>query len=280
MSHHILGVAGNPIAHSMSPDIHSAFAQAQGDLIDYQRYLFSTQDFAHHAFNFFQQGGFGLNVTVPFKRDAYDFAHRLDGLASAPGAVNTLKMLDGEIVGYNTDGVGLINDLQLRHAVGLDGKKGLILGAGGACQGIIRPLLDAGVAQILIANRTLNKAQSIVERFQSSQQSRMRALDMTQLRISTPDADLVINSTAIGLDENALESLENFSSELVKGRVCYDLSYGKQAQFAQWAGQNGSTKSLDGLGMLVEQAAESYSIWLGERPQTSEIYRRLRDVVT
>ena len=151
MSHfaYQLGVAGNPIAHSLSPDIHQAFAASLGHDVVYQRYLFDREDFRDGAATFFQQGGVGLNVTVPFKRDAYQFADRLDGLAAAAGAVNTLALQDGDVVGYNTDGLGMVRDLQVRYGASLSGLNALILGAGGACRGIIQPLFDAGIGKFV-----------------------------------------------------------------------------------------------------------------------------------
>ena len=138
-----LGVAGNPIAHSLSPAIHAAFASAFGDALDYQRYLFPQGQFASQAQDFFQQGGLGLNVTVPFKQDAHTFADELDPLAAAAGAVNTLALREQRIVGFNTDGVGMVRDIEARHGVTLRSLSVLILGAGGACRGIVQPLLNA-----------------------------------------------------------------------------------------------------------------------------------------
>ena len=160
-----LGVAGNPIAHSLSPDIHNRFARSLGSEVDYQRLCFPLDGFKAGASRFFAAGGLGLNVTVPFKREACDYASRLDPLAAAAGAVNTLAMQHYEVVGYNTDGIGLVRDLQDRHGVVLSETSVLILGAGGACQGIIRPLLDAGVRKISIANRTRSKAEHLASRF-------------------------------------------------------------------------------------------------------------------
>ena len=278
-----LGVAGNPIAHSLSPDIHHAFAASLGHDVVYERYLFDQDDFRRGAAVFFeQQGGTGLNVTVPFKRDAYDFADKLDTLAEAAGAVNTLAVKDGDIVGYNTDGVGMVRDIQVRYGVALSGLNALILGAGGACRGIVQPLFDAGVETIRIANRTQSTAQALVDRFDQDFPGRIESIGFDQLSDDVPDVQLIVNSTSIGLNQRDTpneaqnDGLQNVSPGLVTGRLCYDLSYGEQAYFARWAAKHGARLSADGLGMLVEQAAESYRIWLGQRPDTETVYDRLR----
>lgn len=281
-----LGVAGNPIAHSLSPDIHQAFAASLGHDVVYQRYLFDREEFRDGAATFFQQGGVGLNVTVPFKRDAYQFADRLDGLAAAAGAVNTLALQDGDVVGYNTDGLGMVRDLQVRYGASLSGLDALILGAGGACRGIIQPLFDAGIGKICIANRTVANAQALVERFDQEYPDRITAVGFDQLTDDVPEVQLIVNSTSSGLNQDskqprdasreAPDGLQRLSPALVAGRLCYDLSYGEQAHFARWAQAQGALLSADGLGMLVEQAAESYRIWLGCRPDTESVYASLR----
>lgn len=288
MSHfaYQLGVAGNPIAHSLSPDIHQAFAASLGHDVVYQRYLFDREEFRDGAATFFQQGGVGLNVTVPFKGDAYQFADRLDGLAAAAGAVNTLALQDGDVVGYNTDGLGMVRDLQVRYGASLSGLDALILGAGGACRGIIQPLFDAGIGKICIANRTVANAQALVERFDQEYPDRITAVGFDQLTDDVPEVQLIVNSTSSGLNQDskqprdasreAPDGLQRLSPALVAGRLCYDLSYGEQAHFARWAQAQGALLSADGLGMLVEQAAESYRIWLGCRPDTESVYASLR----
>lgn len=288
MSHfaYQLGVAGNPIAHSLSPDIHQAFAASLGHDVVYQRYLFDREEFRDGAATFFQQGGVGLNVTVPFKRDAYQFADRLDGLAAAAGAVNTLALQDGDVVGYNTDGLGMVRDLQVRYGASLSGLNALILGAGGACRGIIQPLFDAGIGKICIANRTVANAQALVERFDQEYPDRITAVGFDQLTDDVQEVQLIVNSTSSGLNQDskqprdasreAPDGLQRLSPALVAGRLCYDLSYGEQAHFARWAQAQGALLSADGLGMLVEQAAESYRIWLGCRPDTESVYASLR----
>ncbi len=269
-----LGVAGNPVAHSLSPDIHSAFAASLGLEIDYQRYLFPEDGFQREAAGFFATQGLGLNVTVPFKQEAYDFAHTLHPLAEAAGAVNTLLQQDGKITGFNTDGIGMVRDLQARHHIDLSGRSALILGAGGACRGLIQPLLDAGVDSICIANRTLSRAQDIVDHFAGLGTTGLQAVALGAMTVGSQAVDLVFNSTSMGLGQDAVALPE----ELVADRVCYDLSYGSQAHFARWAREHGASVSLDGLGMLVEQAAESFGIWLGQRPDTDPVYAQLRQL--
>ena len=225
-------------------------------------------------------------MTVPFKRDAYQFADRLDGLAAAAGAVNTLALQDGDVVGYNTDGLGMVRDLQVRYGASLSGLNALILGAGGACRGIIQPLFDAGIGKICIANRTVANAQALVERFDQEYPDRITAVGFDQLTDDVPEVQLIVNSTSSGLNQDskqprdasreAPDGLQRLSPALVAGRLCYDLSYGEQAHFARWAQAQGALLSADGLGMLVEQAAESYRIWLGCRPDTESVYASLR----
>lgn len=271
---HRLGVAGNPIEHSLSPIIHQGFALALGDNVDYQRYLFDKSSFAQQAGNFFQSGGLGLNVTVPFKQDAQEFADELDPLAQAAGAVNTLVQRDAGIVGYNTDGLGMVRDLQMRHGLTLAGVKVLIIGAGGACRGIIQPLLNAGIEKIWVANRTLSNAEVVVKGFANP--ARVEALSLEQMFASPPSVELIVNSTSMGLGSEPADLMNRAPQKLVADRLCYDLSYGAQAKFARWASDQGALLSVDGLGMLVEQAAESYSIWFGQRPETDAIYQQLR----
>ena len=266
------GVAGNPIAHSLSPDIHTAFAKSLGIEIVYERYLFAEDRFNREAQSVFDYGLQGLNVTVPFKQEACKFAGELDPMALMAGAVNTLAQKAGRIIGYNTDGIGMVRDLQVRHNIALQGASVLVLGAGGACRGIIQPLLNAGIETIWIGNRTLERAQDIVQQFQHIEGSALRAVSLEALSQVIPDVDVVVNSTSLGLEHSEIQ----LPPGVATGRVCYDLSYGNQARFASWAAANGATVSLDGLGMLVEQAAESFEIWLGCRPDTDPVYESLR----
>ena len=272
-----LGVAGNPIAHSLSPAIHAAFASAFGDALDYQRYLFPQGQFASQVQDFFRQGGLGLNVTVPFKQDAHTFADELDPLAAAAGAVNTLALREQRIVGFNTDGVGMVRDIEARHGVTLRSLSVLILGAGGACRGIVQPLLNAGVEKIFIANRTLKNARTLIRHFDEDVSMSIEAMTWSQLETAPPRVDAILNSTSIGLLDNASELLQMLPKSLLAHRFCYDLSYGRSAHFAARAAQCGAAMSADGLGMLVEQAAESYRIWLGRQPATEAVYQTLRN---
>ena len=266
------GVVGNPIAHSLSPDIHDAFAKSLGIEMAYERYLLPEERFKDGARALFDAGLRGLNVTVPFKQEACAFAEEVDPLALMAGAVNTLDQKSGRIIGYNTDGIGMVRDLQVRHNINLDGASALILGAGGACRGIIQPLLNAGVETIWIGNRTLPRAQEIVQQFQGANGRSLSAVSLEALSKNAPKADLLVNSTSLGLDDGDIR----LPPQIAAGKACYDLSYGRQARFAQWASANGASVSLDGLGMLVEQAAESFEIWLGHRPDTEPVYQLLR----
>lgn len=266
------GVVGNPIAHSLSPDIHDAFAKSLGIEMAYERYLLPEERFKDEARALFDAGLQGLNVTVPFKQEACAFAEEVDPLALMAGAVNTLDQKSGRIIGYNTDGIGMVRDLQVRHNINLDGASALILGAGGACRGIIQPLLNAGVETIWIGNRTLPRAQEIVQQFQGADGRSLSAVSLEALSKNAPKADLLVNSTSLGLDHGDIR----LPPQIAAGKACYDLSYGRQARFAQWASANGASVSLDGLGMLVEQAAESFEIWLGHRPDTEPVYQLLR----
>ncbi len=268
-------VVGNPIAHSRSPDIHRAFA-AQFDLtIDYDKALVPMGEFAAFVSGFAAAGGRGLNVTVPFKGEAFELVDSASELAAAAAAVNTIKVEeDGRLSGFNTDGIGLVNDLS-RLGFALEGARVLLLGAGGAARGVALPLLRAGIAELVVANRTLDRAQALVAAHRDLAPSiSMAAVDFAS--VSQP-ADIVINATSTGLQERQLP----LPPTAVAGARCYDMSYGQAAGFARWAGQHGAAATADGLGMLVEQAAESFHIWLGRRPATAPVLtmlRRLLDV--
>lgn len=188
--------------------------------------------------------------------------------------MNTLLQQGGNITGFNTDGIGMVRDLQARHHIDLSGRSALILGAGGACRGIIQPLLDAGVDSICIVNRTLSRAQDIVDHFAGLGATGLQAVALGAVTVGSQAVDLVFNSTSMGLGQDAVA----LPDELVADRICYDLSYGLEAHFARWAREHGASVSLDGLGMLVEQAAESFGIWLGQRPDTDPVYAQLRQL--
>ena len=282
-----LQVVGNPITHSRSPEIHAAFAQQFERNLSYEKVQVELDGFTHHADAFLRHGqGLGMNVTVPFKEDAYRYADELDPLAQQAGAVNTLRREGDRVIGYNTDGVGLVRDIVDRWQCPLRNKVVLIIGAGGSTRGILRPILSAGVKAVVIANRTYERAELLVR------QSHSRRVAAARLPVASTDGDqfegagfdVVINTTSLGLQSaNTRAASQGIDAlidvALVKGTFCYDLSYGPQARFCQWARAASARQSVDGLGMLVEQAAESYALWFAERPQTDPVYQQLRKEV-
>ncbi|MFB9137443.1 shikimate dehydrogenase [Vibrio olivae] len=262
-------VFGNPIGHSKSPFIHTLFARQTNQHLTYTAELAPVDGFEQAARTFFAQDGRGCNVTVPFKEQAYQFADRLTERAQLAGAVNTLKKLDdGLIIGDNTDGEGLVQDL-LQYQVPLKGAKILLIGAGGAARGVIKPLLDQGPEQIIITNRTFEKALQLEQVFQDY--GTVKALQMSSIDSSF---DVVINSTSASLNGE----LPQISSAIISSdSVAYDMMYGKgRTAFNQWAIDHGAMRAYDGLGMLVGQAAESFMLWRGLRPGTKQILRELR----
>lgn len=268
-------VFGNPIKHSRSPQIHAAFAAQTGQRLSYRAQLVELGGFAAAAREFFDGGGKGCNITVPFKLDAYAFANELSGRARRAGAVNTLaRQSDGSVYGDNTDGVGLVRDIEQNLAWEIHGKRVLIVGAGGAVRGVLEPLLKRHPAALVIVNRTLEKAEQLAREF----------ADLGAVSASSFDAlanrqfDLVINATSTGLRG---ESLPLPSNLLAQGCCCYDMSYGAEpTPFMRWAASEAAWAVADGLGMLVEQAAEAFCIWRGVRPQTRPVIEMLRASLT
>lgn len=265
------GVIGNPIHHSRSPLIHSAFAEQTGIDLDYTAILAPLAGFTATVAHFREAGGRGLNVTVPFKAEAYALCATRSERAQRAGAVNTLIFpadpASIDIRGDNTDGVGLLRDLAF-HQISLKGKKILLLGAGGASRGVLAPLLAEEPTQLLIANRRANTAEQLATDFQDL------AGTHTQLGACALDAlpanafDLIINATSASLSGKRLP----LPDELIgQSTTVYDIAYGREATvFMQWGAALGAT-ALDGLGMLVEQAAESFYVWHGIRPETSHV---------
>ncbi|MGV3742225.1 MAG: shikimate dehydrogenase [Burkholderiaceae bacterium] len=262
-------VIGNPIAHSKSPEIHAEFARQTKQNLRYERLLAPLKGFAATVKEFVAQGGRGANVTVPFKLEAHALATVLTERARAAGAVNTLKFGDGRIEGDNTDGVGLVNDIVRNAGFPVAGKRVLLLGAGGAARGVVLPLLMEKPAELVIANRTQSKAHELVQQF-SAANANLRASDFAALDTSF---DLVINATSASLSADVPDI-----SGAVFGphTLAYDMMYGKQpTAFMQFSTQHGAA-ARDGLGMLVEQAAESFLFWRGVRPDTAPVLERLR----
>jgi len=225
--------------------------------------------FLNEVSAFFQQGGRGCNITAPFKEDAFQFADRLTDRAQLAGAVNTLKKLDdGEIIGDNTDGEGLVQDL-LQNQVLLQNRRILVIGAGGAARGVIKPLLEQLPAEITIVNRTLEKAEQLTKMFCAFGNIKNRPIEEID-----ESFDVVINSTSASLYKQVPDISNKIFAETT---ISYDMSYGKGlTTFNQWALDQGAAHAYDGLGMLVGQAAESFMLWRGLRPGTKQILRELR----
>ena len=266
-------VIGNPIAHSKSPQIHAAFARQTGQELSYEALLAPVDGFAQTVADFRAHGGRGLNVTVPFKLEAFALAERHTARAQAAGAVNTLAFGADGILGDNTDGAGLVRDLTANLDFALAGRRILLLGAGGATRGVLLPLLDSRPARLTIANRTVAKAEALSTLFAA------RAGDCV-LDACGFDAlagrrfDLVINATAASLADELPPLPPRLYAE---GALAYDMMYGRDpTRFMRAALADGAARAADGLGMLVEQAAESFALWRGVRPDSSPVLATLR----
>ncbi len=264
-------VFGNPIEHSKSPQIHQAFAAQTGENILYSKQCVDEKNFSVAAKTFFEGGGRGLNVTVPFKQDAYTFADELTDRAQAAGAVNTLvKRPDGSILGDNTDGHGLVSDIKDRLGWPLCGANILILGAGGAVRGVLHPILAQEPSSIVIANRTASKAEALAELFASSGQ--IRGVGFGD--IEAHPFDVVVNGTSASL---SAEVPAIPSSSISENTNVYDMVYGAEpTAFMSWAKEQGAGDISDGLGMLVGQAAESFRLWRGVDVRLESVIDSLR----
>ncbi len=259
-------VFGHPISHSKSPRIHKLFAEQTQQKLDYSAQDVPAESFDSAVTNFFKQGGKGLNCTVPLKELAWRRADTLSERAQFSKAVNTLVLQEnGILLGDNTDGIGLVTDLTINHAIPILNSRILILGAGGASRGIIGPLMEKSPAHIFIANRTVEKAITLSNDFSELGNITGCAYD----DIKNNQFDLILNATSASLT-GELPPLTN--NLLAKNGSCYDLAYGNQpTAFVKWGLAHNAEKSLDGLGMLVEQAAEAFFIWRSIRPKTKEI---------
>jgi shikimate dehydrogenase len=265
-------VIGNPVAHSKSPDIHARFAAQTEQNLIYARLLAPLDGFAETVRSFMAQGGKGANVTVPFKLEAYALATERTARAQAAGAVNTLKFDGEKILGDNTDGIGLVHDITRNAGITITGKRVLLLGAGGAARGVILPLLNVRPNELVIANRTVSKAEQLAEPFkqQFEGQVGVRASTFEDLKGAF---DIIINATSASLS-NELPPLGD--GLITQQSFAYDMMYGSQPTvFMQFAEQHGAVVR-DGLGMLVEQAAESFFLWRDVRPETAPVYAELR----
>lgn len=264
-------VMGNPIGHSKSPRIHTLFAQQTGQNIDYQAIQVDEGGFRQAVGNFFANGGKGLNITVPFKQQAYELSESLSDRAKSAKAVNTLLINDdGKIFGDNTDGIGLLRDLMQNHGIALKSKSVLLIGAGGAARGVIPSLVESDIKSLHIVNRTPKRAYDLRDAF----------IEFTQISASAFDTlpesafDIVINASASSL-QGDIPPLADTSVH--SESCCYDLMYAAQATpFLNWAIGLGVQHCYDGLGMLVEQAAESFFLWRKLRPQTAAVISQLK----
>lgn len=261
-------VFGNPIAHSKSPQIHQQFATQEQAQIEYERILAETNAFAETVGRFFAQGGLGANVTVPFKTEAYQWVDERSERAETAGAVNTIVRLpDGRFRGDNTDGIGMVNDIVQAQGVALAGKKVLLIGAGGAVRGVLQPLLAEQPAEVVIANRSPEKAHELAAQFG------VKALDLAAL--PPQHFDIVINGTSGGLSG---EVPAVAAEVLAACELAYDMVYGRAAEpFLNFAREAGAKRVSDGLGMLVGQAAAAYQIWRGFSPDIAAVTRYMRE---
>lgn len=267
-------VVGNPIGHSLSPRIHALFAAQTNQNLLYEARLGSTDHFEEDVRGWFRDGLRGLNVTVPFKEAAFRLVEHRTQRAERAGAVNTVwPEADGTLTGDNTDGAGFLRDLTQRLGFAAKGRKILILGAGGATRGLLEPLLRSGPSRLVVANRTPQKALMLLQSFREiagSTQLESSGLD----RIPEGPYDLVINATAAGLGQGGLALPSGIAD---KTAIAYDLVYGPASHpFLDWAREQGIATRTDGLGMLVEQAAEAFAAWRGVHPDTAPVLATLQ----
>lgn len=267
-------VMGNPIKHSKSPQIHSLFASQTNQLINYTAIQVDSGGFKQAVGNFIAHKGKGLNITVPFKEEAWALVDERSERAERAGAINTIKLVDNKLFGDNTDGVGLVNDLKNNYKIVLAGKCILLMGAGGAARGVLAPLLSEKPQNITIVNRTQSKAKDLAEHFSDlGNISGCGYEDLSQSVLNGQQFDIIINATAASLQGELAPLPDNI---VASNGCCYDMMYGQKTPFMQWAEAQGVTAIADGLGMLVEQAAESFNIWRGVRPDTNVVLNILR----
>jgi shikimate dehydrogenase len=266
-------VVGNPVSHSLSPQIHTLFAEETEQEMTYRALQIELGRFEEQIRKLQSAGFRGLNITVPFKQDAWKIADVMSPRARDAGAVNTLILqLDGKIAGDNTDGIGLIRDLIINHNVLIERRKILILGAGGAVRGALGPLLAKKPDLLTIANRTLEKAEQLATDFYHV----WDVQPSTYEDLGKQTYDLIINGTSAGLSGEIPPIPDSI---LGPNSVCYDMMYNvnQDTAFVKWARDRGALRAFDGLGMLVEQAAEAFFVWRGKRPQTSIVIQMLRE---
>ena len=269
-------VVGNPVKHSKSPQIHSLFAEQTNQDMTYSAISLEEKEFDSFVRNFFAEGGGGLNVTVPFKGNAFALAASCSPRAELAKAVNTLFLDDqGTICGDNTDGVGLVTDIRQNNGLILQGSRVLVLGAGGAVRGVLAALVYEQPAAITVVNRTIARADVLASEFQTMASIEAMSYEALQdLADAGRNFDLIINGTSSSLQGE----LPLLDARLIAPECCcYDLMYAADdTPFVKWGKQGGARLSIDGLGMLVEQAAESFALWRGVRPQTAPVIVQLR----
>lgn len=263
-------VFGQPIQHSQSPLIHTLFAKQTGQNIHYDKQEVSAAEFENAVDHFFSSGGKGLNCTVPIKERAWQKASKKSERAQLSKAINTLMLLkDGTLFGDNTDGSGLVRDLIENNEITITGKRLLLLGAGGASRGILGPLLDQSPTSILVVNRTISRATTLVADFQHKGHIKSGGFDC----LHGKQFDLILNATAASLTGELPPLPDNI---LNPDGNCYDLAYStKKTPFVRWGESQNAHLSLDGIGMLVEQAADAFEIWRGVRPKTKPVIDQL-----
>lgn len=267
-------VIGNPISHSKSPQIHTEFAKQTNQNMSYEAVLAPLDGFEAKVRELIKQGYKGANVTVPFKFEAFRFANQLERRAQDAGAVNTL-LFKGGVVGDTTDGVGLIRDIQQNLATQMRGKRVLLIGAGGAAEGVLHPILETDPSLLVVTNRTLEKATAMVKKIEMQAGHRLTTLKWQAFEdLAGEKFDIVINATSTGLTDTALPIPKSI---FAKNCLAYDMMYGRETPFMAQARVAGAQVS-DGLGMLVEQAAEAFFIWRGVRPETAPVIAMLRNV--
>ena len=269
-------VIGHPVRHSLSPRIHGRFAEQTGEAMIYEHLEAPIDGFADTAAAFFADGGRGLNVTVPFKAEAFAWCDTANPSARRAGVANTLSLqANGWIAADNTDGIGLVRDLTVNLELALDGASILLIGAGGAARGVLGPLLDARPAVVTVANRTPGRAQALARDFAAD--GNVQACGLDEVSDEGPERgfDLIVNASAASLGG----ALPDLPDHLVATHgVVYDMMYGDAAEpFLAWGRDAGASLVADGLGMLVEQAAEAFALWRGKQPETAPVLAALRD---
>jgi shikimate dehydrogenase len=264
------GVIGDPISHSQSPSIHKFFAKQLGQNINYKAYHVPADKLESFIIEFQNKGGKGLNVTLPHKTSVLNCTDEISSRAMEAGAINTLIINDKKIIGDNTDGIGLINDLEINFNQPLENKRVLVLGAGGAALGILNPLLKRKPKLILVANRSVSKTKIITSKFKLN--STLDACGINDLE-SNQMFDIIINATSIGVTKQSI----NFPSFIIsEDTICYDLSYSYEPTlFMHWSMENKAKLAIQGWGMLIEQAAASYFLWRNRKPNTSTLLEQL-----